>query len=221
MPDSDGLTKYEVRFFAATPGSRALADKAKLSLSGGVSRSGMPYLGYPLFIDRAERQFLYDVDGNAYLDLSNGHSAMPLGHRPANVVEAVSRQLERGLGSGLMDEGEVTLAALLQDRIPAMERLRFTTSGTGATVFAVRLARAFTGRTLFARMEGSYHGRHEMMCTGMTVNLGGVWPGLDDDPVANGVHPSVRDGVVFLPFNDLDGCTRIVEAKASDLAAII
>ena len=103
---------------------------------------------------------------------------------------------------------------MLSERIPSMERVRFTASGTEATMFAVRLARAFTGKTTFARMEGSYHGLHDMMSSGMGANIGQPWPGMEDDPVGYGVPPRVRDEVAFLPFNDLEGCADVMAEHA-------
>jgi glutamate-1-semialdehyde 2,1-aminomutase len=119
-----------------------------------------------------------------------------------------------------MNHQEVDLATLLAERMPSMELTRFTASGTEATLFAVRLARAYTGRKLLARMSGSYHGLHDMMSTGDGV-MGGTWLGLNDNPVMNGVLPEVRDGVVFMPFNDLDACSRIIERHRDDLATVI
>ena len=130
-------------------------------------------------------------------------------------------QLAKGMGHGLMSGREVELASMLSERFASMEQVRFTASGTEATMFAVRLARAFTGKTTFARMEGSYHGLHDMMSSGMGANIGQPWPGMEDDPVGNGVPPRVREEVAFLPFNDLEGCADVMAEHADDLAAVI
>ena len=219
--NTDGMERARARYFAATPKSRALAERARDCLPDGVSRTGLVYSHYPPFIERAEGQFLYDVDGNAILDMANGFSSLPLGHAHPAVVEAVQAQLAKGMGHGLMSAGEVELASMLRERIPSLERVRFTASGTEATMFAVRLARAFTGRTTFARMEGSYHGLHDMMSSGMGANIGQPWPGMEGDPVGNGVPPRVRDEVAFMPFNDLEGCADVITEHADDLAAVI
>lgn len=218
---TDGMEKAKARYFAATPKSRALAEQARGYLPDGVSRTGLVYSHYPPFIERAEGQFLYDVDGNAILDVANGFSSLPLGHAHPAVVEGIQEQLARGMGHGLMSEREVELASMLSERFPSMERVRFTASGTEATMFAVRLARAFTGKTTFARMEGSYHGLHDMMSSGMGANIGQPWPGMEDDPVGYGVPPRVREEVAFLPFNDLEGCADVMAEHADDLAAVI
>jgi glutamate-1-semialdehyde 2,1-aminomutase len=211
----------ESRFRARTKKSRELAQRASSVFPDGVGRAGMPNELYPVFVDRASGQYLYDVDGNRLLDMSNGHSALPLGHSPAPVVDAIAKQLARGIGFFLMEEGEIRLAEMLRERVPSMEKIRFTASGTEATMFAVRAARAFTGRKLFARAEGSYHGMHDMMCSGMGMNVGTPWMDSGDNPVSNGVLPSVREGVVFLPFNDIEGSRKVIAAHAADLAAVI
>lgn len=217
----DRFAVAEQRYLSTTPGSLALYERARKVLPDGLGRSSIPFFHYPIFVDRAEGKFLYDVDGRPILDLWNAASSLPLGHAPPSVIEAVQAQVARGLGFGAMNPLEVELAEILAEQIPTMQRVRFTASGTEATMFAVRLARAFTGRRLFARMEGSYHGLHDMMCSGQGMSLGGTWLGLNDDPVSNGVLPEVREGVVFLPFNDLAACEEIIEAQASELAALI
>lgn len=211
----------ESRFRARTPKSRQLAARSAAVFPDGVGRAGMPNELYPVFIDRAAGQYLYDVDGNRLLDMSNGHSALPLGHAPQPVVDAVAAKLSRGIGFFLMEEGEIRLAEMLRERVPSMEKIRFTASGTEATMFAVRAARAFTGRQLFARAEGSYHGMHDMMCSGLGMNVGTTWLDTANDPVSNGVPLSVRDGVVFFPYNDIEGTRAVLSARAGELAAII
>ena len=218
---TDGMEKARKRYFAATPKSRELADIARDYLPDGVSRTGLVFSHYPPFIERAEGQFLYDVDGNKILDMANGFSSLPLGHSHPKIIEAIKGQIDKGLGHGLMSEPELKLASLIKKRIPSMEKLRFTASGTEATMFAMRVARAFSGKTTFARMEGSYHGLHDMMCTGMGANLGQAWPGTENDPVSNGVPLSTREEVAYLPYNDLEGCANVLAEHASDLAAVI
>lgn len=211
----------EERYLAATPRSRELFERAAKVLPGGVGRASIPFFHYPVFIERAEGAFLYDVDGRAVLDMWNGASSLPLGHSHPHVMAAVRAQLDKGLGFGAPAVIETELAEQIQERVPSMERIRFTASGTEATMFAIRLARAFTGRQLIARMASSYHGTHDMLMSGAGASIGGTWLGLNDDPVAAGVLPSVRDGVVFMPFNDAAGCAAIAEQRASELAAII
>lgn len=209
------------RYLDATPKSRALAEQARGLLPNGVSRSGIAFSHYPLFIDRAEGKYLYDVDGRAILDLSNANSALLLGHAHPHVVGALQAQLARGLSFGWMHESELRLAGLLQERLPSMERMRFTSSGSEATTFAVRLARAYSGRMRIARMEGSYHGTQDSMATGPGPFLARSQPGTEDAPVSMGVPRWVAKDFAFLPFNDLETCTRMIEAQAGELGAVI
>jgi glutamate-1-semialdehyde 2,1-aminomutase len=221
MPAARRFAEVEQRYRDATPISRALFEEAQGLMPAGVSRGSLSTMHHPIFIERADGKYLVDVDGNVLVDFWYGASSMPLGHNHPAIVGAVTDQVSRGIGFGAMSAGEVTFARLLAERVPSIERSRLTMSGTEATMFAVRLARAYTGRIKFARMEGSYHGTHDMMCSGWGAALGGVWPGTEDDPVATGVPQWVRDDVVFLPFNDLGACTRVVDANADDLAALV
>lgn len=211
----------ERRHLEATPRSRALFERARRVLPGGVGRASIPYFHHPIFIERAEGAYLHDADGRALLDMWNGASSLPLGHGHPHVMATVRDQLGNGLGFCAPAEPEVRLAELLVERVPAIEQVRFTSSGTEATMFAIRLARAFTGRKLVLRMGNSYHGTHDMLMSGAGASLGGTWLGHNEDPVSSGVLPDVRDGVLFAPYNDAAACIAVAEPRAEDLAAII
>ena len=191
--------RAEQRYFAATSNSRALYAQAQELLPNGIGRAGIPFLHYPVFIQRAQGQYLYDADGRQILDLWNAASSLPLGHAHPAVMAAVAEQMQNGLGIGMPGTPELELATLLRARVPSMERMRFTASGTEATMYAVRLARAFTGRLKLGRMGNSYHGTQDTMMSGAGSTLGGTWLGFNGNPVSAGVPPSVRDDVVFLP----------------------
>lgn len=209
------------RYVAATPRSRARFEAAQEHLPGGINRGGMYFNEYPLFIERADGCYMYDVDGRAILDFGNLSFSLPFGHRDPGVIDAIKAQLDNGLMFMLMNDTEVELARLLRERTPSLERIRFTCSGTEATMFAMRLARAFTGRTRFARMRGSYHGSHDMMCAGTLVLTGAMQPGTEDNPVSAGVPRWLAHDVEILAFNDLEASSRTVRAHSGELAAII
>lgn len=222
MPDHPAsFAAAEQRHLVATPRSRALFQRARKVLPAGIGRASIPYFHHPIFIERAEGAYLYDADGRALLDMWNGASSLPLGHTHPQVMAAVQAQLAKGLGFGAPAEPELELAEAIQARIPSMERVRFTSSGTEATMFAIRLARAYTGKVLIARMGKSYHGTHDMVMTGQGASLGGTWLGFNEHPVAAGVVPSLREDVLFLPFNEPEACAELIEASADRLAAII
>lgn len=221
LPAASRFSEVEQRYVDATPRSRELFEEARRLMPAGVSRSSLAVGPHPVFIERAQGKHLIDVDGNELVDCWNAASSLPLGHRHPAVVAAIEEQVARGPGFGAMSAAEVTFARLVSERIPSIERMRLTLTGTEATMFAIRLARAYTGRMKLARMEGSYHGSHDMLCSGQGAALGGIWPGTENGPVANGVALEVRDHVAFMPFNDLPACKRVVEANAAELAAVI
>lgn len=211
----------EQRYLAKTPTSRALFERAQKVMPAGVTRHALQALYYPIVGERGDGAYMIDVDGNAYLDMISGSGATTLGPRQTDVIAEIGGQMDKGLGFPVTNAVQIELAELIKQRIPSMELMRFTASGTEATMFAVRLARAFTGRKLVARNEGSYHGLHDMMMTGTGASLGGTWLGLNDNPVAAGILPDVRDGVVFLRFNDLEYSARMIEENKDQLAALI
>src|SRR5450631_125867 len=141
-----------------TPGSRALHGQAVKFMPGGTTRTATYFDPYPLYIDRGEGCRIWDADGTERIDMLGNYTAMILGHAHPKVVEAISKQAARGTAFAAANRIEIELASLLCERVPSLELVRFCNSGTEATMFAMRLARAFTGRTKIARIEGGYHG---------------------------------------------------------------
>lgn len=211
----------ERRYLGKTPTSRDLFERAKAVMPAGVTRHALQALYYPIVGVRADGAYMIDADGNAYLDMVSGSGATSLGPAPGEVLPEIHEQLDRGLGFPTTNAIQIELAELIKQRVPSMELMRFATSGTEATMFAIRLARAFTGKKLLARNEGSYHGLHDMMMTGQGGALGGTWLGLNDHPVGAGVAPELRESIVFTRYNDLEYTTQVLEANQADLAAII
>jgi glutamate-1-semialdehyde 2,1-aminomutase len=164
-----------------------------------------------------------DADGVQRIDFINTMTTMILGHGPAPVVNAVRRQLDRGMGYNAPNERQVDLARILCERIPSFDLVRFTNSGTEATLNTLRAARAFTGKTRFAKVEGGYHGTHDGVTVSVRVDLS--LAGDPDNPVpvpaSAGLVPGVTDQVTVIPFNDSATALRILEDNADDLAAII
>src|SRR2546428_11489514 len=144
-----------------TPSSRKLHERAVTAMPGGTTRTTTYFDPYPLYIERGQGCRIWDVDGTERLDMLGNYTAMILGHAHPKVVEAVARQAARGTGFAAANPVEVELAGLLCERVPSLDAVRFCNSGTEATMFAMRLARAFTGRPKIARMEGGYHRTHD------------------------------------------------------------
>jgi glutamate-1-semialdehyde 2,1-aminomutase len=191
-------------YLARTPRSRALFERATGSLPGGSTRTTVYTAPYPPYVASGAGLWLRDVDGNEYRDFLGNYTSLILGHAHPAVVAAVEAQVRRGSAFAAPTETEVELAEEIQGRVPSVERLRFTSSGTEATMFAIRAARAFTGRPLIAKFERSYHGTHDAVMAG-TVGVPDAMSGL----------------VVELPWGDPDAIEAALRGRERDLAAII
>ena len=160
------MVKYRVQreveqYVARTPRSRRLHEEAVKYLPGGTSRAAHYFDPHPVYAERGEGHYVYDVDGNEYLDFGNNATSLILGHAHPDVVEAMQKAVAGGYSFSNPVESQTRLARLLCERIPSMDAVRFTNSGTEATLNAIRAARAFTGRHKIAKFEGTYQGAHE------------------------------------------------------------
>ena len=210
------------RYQAARPRSKELQNEAARYLPGGSSRGAAYFDPYPFFVERAEGQHVYDVDGNRYLDFMLNATTYVLGHANPQVVEAVQEQAGRGFSHSTPTEAQVLLAKMLCDRVPSVEKIRFTNSGTEGTLNAIRAARAFTGKHKIAKFEGGYHGNHEYVSVSVNPPLGRLDPsGPTAIPEWPGQPPSILEDVVVLPYNDLEASERIVHAHKNELACVI
>ena len=211
------------RYLEMTPLSRNRWEEARAYMPGGDSRNSIFWKPYPIFITEASGSRVRDADGVQRIDFINTMTTMILGHGPAAVVDAVRRQLDRGFGYNAPNERQIDLSRILCERIPSFDLVRFTNSGTEATLNTLRAARAFTGRNRFAKVEGGYHGTHD----GVTVSVR-VDPsiaGEPDSPVpvaaSAGLAQGVMEQVVVVPFNDSATALQILQQNAEGLAAVI
>ncbi len=206
-----------------TPESRALHGRAVKAMPGGTTRTTTYFDPYPLYIDRGEGCRIWDADGAERIDMLGNYSAMILGHAHPKVVEAITKQAARGTAFAAANPIEVELATLLCERVPSLELVRFCNSGTEATMFAMRLARAFTGRPKIARIEGGYHGTHDY--AEVSTHPPPSEAGPSDRPIARpdsiGTPQWVVEGTVVLPFNNPDAAERILRQEAEHVAAVI
>src|SRR5262245_9534217 len=191
-------------YVARTPRSAALFERATRSIPGGSTRTTVFNRPYPPYMARGEGLRTWDVDGNEYRDFLGNYTSLILGHSHPAVVEAVTAQVRKASAFAAPTETEVELAEEIKRRLPSVERLRFTNSGTEATMFAIRAARAHTGRDLVARFDHAYHGTHDT-----------VLPGTPGVPRATSAL------VVDLPWGDVDGIERTLAGRERELAAII
>src|SRR5438105_13970413 len=206
-----------------TPRSRGLHEKAVRVMPGGTTRTTTYFDPYPLYIERGEGCRVWDADGTERIDMLGNYTAMILGHAHPKVVEAIARQAARGTGFAAANPIEIELATLLCDRVPSLDAVRFCNSGTEATMFAMRLARAFTGRPKIARMEGGYHGTHDYAEVSTHPGLDSAGPA--DAPVPQrdsiGTPDWALDQVVVLPFNNPDAAEAAIRREGGALAAVI
>ena len=191
-------------YLARTPGSRALFERATASIPGGSTRTTVFNPPYPPYMVRGEGLKTWDVDGNEYRDFLGNYTSLILGHAHPDVVAAVEAQVRRGSAFAAPTEVEIELAEEIRGRLPSVERIRFSNSGTEATMFAIRAARAFTGRPLLAKFAKAYHGTHDTALAGTP-----------------GVPEGISDLVVELPWDHAHGVERGLAGRERDVAAII
>lgn len=199
------------------PRSKQLWEKSLRLLAGGVSHNirnfGLPSIGaFPSFIHSAEGAKLKDVDGNEYIDCWNGHFAMILGHNHPKVQEVIEERSKYGWHFGTNTENQVKLAETLIQDNPSIEKIRFCTSGTEATMYASRLARAFTKRRLIAKAKLGWHGASDTLF----YDVGGFIVGKDTP----GILEQDQAGVVTFPINS-EKIFNFIQKNATDLSAVI
>ena len=201
------IEQYE----AANPQSRVLHERARHVMPGGIAHDVRNIKPFPLTMSHAEGAYKWDVDGHKYIDYVVGHGALMLGHSHPAIVEAVQRQVTRGTHLGAGNEYEIRWAELVQQLVPSADLVKFTSSGTEATMMALRLARAYTGKTKVLKFAGHFHGWHDYATAGQQP----PW----DVPASAGVPGEALATVVVAPVNDLD----FTEARLAegDIAAVI
>lgn len=197
MGDLESVPRMIGDYASKTPRSKCLYERAKRVLPAGVSYGIRYFEPYPFYTARARGSKLYDVDGNEYVDFWLGHTALILGHSPAVIMDAVREQLDDGTIYGTSHELEVALAEQVTKMVPCAEMVRFTNSGTEANMYAIRLARAYTGRGKVAKFEGGWHGGYDALHIGVRSPF--------DVPESAGLTDGALQDTILLPFNDLEG----------------
>ena len=201
-----------------TDRSTGLWGRAKELIPGGVNspvRSFSSVGGEPFFVERGEGAYLYDTEGRRYVDYVLSWGPLILGHAHPVVTEAVARQLARGTSYGAPTEAEVDLAERIVRMVPSVEMVRLVNSGTEATMTALRLARAVTGRPLLLKFTGCYHGHADAFL--VAAGSGVATLGLPNSP---GVPQAVAAETVVLPFNDLDAVETLFGMRGEDISSV-
>src|SRR4051794_3892444 len=204
IAEHPSTAELQDRYRARTPASAAMFERATAVLPGGSTRTTVYAPPYPPYLLGGRGIQVTDLDGNVYRDFLGNYTSLILGHAHPDVVAAVEAQVRRGSAFGAPSGLEVELAEELVRRIDSVERVRFTNSGTEATMFAIRAARAITGRALVGVFERAYHGTHDTVVAG-----------------SPGVPAAVGDLVLTLPWDDPDGVDRALAGRLDDLAAIV
>jgi glutamate-1-semialdehyde 2,1-aminomutase len=202
--------------------SASLYERACVVLPGGNSRQSVFRAPYPVYISSAKGARVTDADGDERIDFLNNFTSLIHGHAHPDVIAAVSAQLPLGTCYAGPTESEIELAELLCDRLPSVERIRFTNSGTEAVMMAIKAARAHTGRPKIAKCEGAYHGTYDYAETSEGVGPD-RWSSGDPSAIAmaRGTPEGVLDDVVVVPFNDASAAERILTPQVDQIAAIL
>src|SRR5262245_40804601 len=187
------MSTLSAGYEAAFPNSRRLHQQARGIFPNGVTHDLRHLEPFPVYVDRAEGAYKWDVDGHRLIDYWSGHGAILLGHGHPAVVEAVRRQMGRGTHPGACHELEVEWGQWVQRLVPPAQRMRFTASGTEATLMAVRLARIFTGKPRVLKFAGHFHGWHDFV-------IPAADPPYDGGPVP-GIPKEVQAETVIVPPN--------------------
>ena len=202
-----------------TPRSHDLFERARRLMPGGVNspvRAFRSVGGEPFFARRAEGPFLFDVDGNRYIDYVGSWGPMIAGHNHPAVLDAVQRVARDGLSFGVPNPLEVDMAEAITRLVPSMEMVRMVNSGTEATLSAIRLARGATGRARIVKFEGCYHGHGDSFL--VKAGSGALTFGV---PTSPGVPKALADLTLTLPYNDFEAATELFDRCGADIAGMI
>ncbi|WP_419571308.1 glutamate-1-semialdehyde 2,1-aminomutase [Rheinheimera sp.] len=199
--------------------SEQLFQQAQLTIPGGVNspvRAFKSVGGTPVFIDRADGAYLFDVDGHKYIDYVGSWGPMLLGHNHPAIREAVIKAAEKGLSFGAPCPAEITMAETVSELVPSMEMVRMVSSGTEATMSAIRLARGFTGRNSILKFEGCYHGHADSLL--VKAGSGALTLGVPNSP---GVPADFAKYTLTAEFNNIAQLEQMFVEHGADLACVI
>ena len=196
-----------------TPRSENLFKRAKEVMPGGISHNIHFFPPYPFFVEKTKGSKIWDVDGNEYVDFWMGNYTHILGHRPRVVVQAIEKQLKEGIHWGAVYRKQIEWAELIRELVPSAEMVRFCCSGTEATMYAIRLARGYTGKKTILKAAGGWHGANS------DLSLGIKMPYEREESL--GLLPELQEYTKVIPFNDLSGSIEVIHQNKEDLAGII
>ena len=203
----------------STTRSQALFERAQQFIPGGVNspvRAFRAVGGNPLFIKSAKGAYVYDEDGNEYIELINSWGPMILGHSHPIIEEAVKEALPRSTSYGAPTEREIEIAELITQMVPSVEKVRMVNSGTEAAMSAARLARGYTSRDKLIKFEGCYHGHGDSFL--IAAGSGAMTAGIPNSP---GVTQGTAQDTLIAAYNDIDSVARLIESNPGNVAAVM
>ena len=216
------MASLQEEYRQVTPRSRAQWERGKPVMPGGLIKGAFWSDPYPIYVDRAESCYLWDLDGRRYVDFENHHTATILGHSHPAVVAAIQDAIGMGIAHGAPTNLEAEIAEELTSRMPSIEKVRFVNSGTEASLHATRMVRAITGKPKLAKFEGNYHGSHDALEISVFPSLDEAGP--DDSPNAvpgwKGMARGSADNVVILPHNQRESVELILREQKDEVAAV-
>ena len=216
------LDDQNIQYVNRTKNSYRKHNLATKVMPGGNTRTTQWMEPYPFFAENAEGMYINDIDGNHYLDFMLNATTLILGHAHPDIVKTLTQQIQDGTVYSVPTDGQSKLADILVERVPSFEKVRFTNSGTEATMMAIMAARSFTKKTKIAKFEGGYHGTHDHVSVS-------VYPKKED--LNTETHPgvpeysyqpkSILEDVIVLPYNDIEKSKELIGKYKDDLSCII
>ena len=214
------MTGFEGQYRGRTQKSFEMFQEASKSLPGGVAGNGKFMEPYPIYVSNARGAKLWDIDGHEYTDLLMGAGVHILGHSPKVVLDAVKKQMEKGIHYYMPAEIEVKLGKQVSQLMSAIDMVRFVNTGTESTQMALRTARAYRKKDKIAKFEGNFHGQHDSVLISTLSTAGepdNLLPSID----SAGIPKAFAQDVLVLPYNDIDGTLSSIRREAKDLGTVI
>lgn len=205
-----------------TPQSEKLFKKAKTLLPAGIGGSAPPYDPYPFYVEEAKGSSIWDIDGNEYLDFNLCWGVLLIGHQHPTLVKGLEKKIIKGIMYGFPHPEIYDVAKELTDRFP-IDKLRFVNSGSEATLYAVRLARRFTGKKKIVKIEGAYHGVFDPLHISKNPPINKAGPPQRPTSVAHGegILDSTRKHTIVAPYNDIETMEKLLQQHIGEVAAVI
>ncbi len=227
MPDAampEGISEMLLQqYLKRTPRSREAFERAKRILPGGSTREVIFYPPYPVYVERGRGCRVWDIDGHELLDFVNNFLALMLGHAHPKIVDVIRSQVAYGTAYSSPTENEAKLGEAIQMRMRSVQRIRFTNSGSEATILTLLAARGFTRRPKIAKFEGAHHGTNEAAMVSTNPPLRAAGDSEAPTPVPDGSHvpDHILKNTVVLPFNNAEATERLLKKHQKELAAVI